>query len=280
MLTRQDVLAHQQAVPWPALRQVEQDLLLSQAMLAIFDDGFLKGQVAMRGGTILHKVHLAPAARYSEDIDLVAIGKRPEAQIRAALKRVLKDVLGAHKVEAWEELRLAVRNAVRPSRVLRLTYEVPSVSDAGGPLTVVVEANVTERTPHRPIVELPFELPFRGAPLRAQVNSFDLHEMLGTKLRALFQRKRGRDLFDLFWALRSESGQRVDPGEVVASFRHYLRREGTAPRRGEFLERLEAHLADAGFRRDMERLLRAGLEYDPRAAGLLVRERLLALLPD
>lgn len=25
--------------------------------------------------------------------------------------------------------------------------------------------------------------------------------MLGTKMRALFQRKRGRDLFDLYWAL-------------------------------------------------------------------------------
>lgn len=58
-LTHQDVLAHQQTVQWPELYQVEQDLLLSLAMTAIFNDAFLSSQVAMRGGTVLHKVHLA-----------------------------------------------------------------------------------------------------------------------------------------------------------------------------------------------------------------------------
>jgi hypothetical protein len=52
-LTVQDVLAHQTHVPWPELHQVEQDLLLSLAMRAIFEDKFLAEQVAMRGGTVL-----------------------------------------------------------------------------------------------------------------------------------------------------------------------------------------------------------------------------------
>jgi predicted nucleotidyltransferase component of viral defense system len=65
-LTQKDVLAHQVLVPWSEPYQVEQDLLLCLAMRAIFEDQFLAGQVAMRGGTVLHKVHLAPAARYSE----------------------------------------------------------------------------------------------------------------------------------------------------------------------------------------------------------------------
>ena len=81
-LTLQDVLAHQPSVPWPELYQVEQDLLLSLSMCAIFNDPFLSAQVVMRGGTVLHKLHLAPAARYSEDIDLVVVGKRPEDHIR------------------------------------------------------------------------------------------------------------------------------------------------------------------------------------------------------
>ena len=51
--------------------------------------------VAMRGGTVLHKAHLAPAARYSEDIDLVLVTQRPEAHIRKALQRVLEPVLGS-----------------------------------------------------------------------------------------------------------------------------------------------------------------------------------------
>src|ERR1041385_4750049 len=59
-ITRQDILAHQAVVPWVAQYQVEQDLLLCRAMVALFDDKFLDSQIAMRGGTLLHKVHLAP----------------------------------------------------------------------------------------------------------------------------------------------------------------------------------------------------------------------------
>jgi predicted nucleotidyltransferase component of viral defense system len=70
-LPQKDLLAHQVLVPWSQPYQVEQDLLCL-AMRAIFEDQFLAGQVAMRGGTVLHKVHLAPAARYLEDLDLVA----------------------------------------------------------------------------------------------------------------------------------------------------------------------------------------------------------------
>ena len=57
-LTRRDVLAHQPAVPWPSQRQVEQDLLLCRAMVELFNDDFLRTQIAMRGGTLLHKVYL------------------------------------------------------------------------------------------------------------------------------------------------------------------------------------------------------------------------------
>src|ERR1700690_1578915 len=142
-LTRRDVLAHQAAVPWPSQRQVEQDLLLCQTIVALFDDAFLQGQIAMRGGTLLHKVHLAPASRYSEDIDLVVIGDRSEDHIRKAIRRVLLDVLGTPKTSAWGALSLAIRNSVRPSRVLRMTYSLPSISDPGTSLNLVIEANAT-----------------------------------------------------------------------------------------------------------------------------------------
>lgn len=62
-ITPRDVLGHQLEVPWPSLLQVEQDLLLCRAMASLFGDDFLRGQLAMRGGTLLHKVHLAPASR-------------------------------------------------------------------------------------------------------------------------------------------------------------------------------------------------------------------------
>lgn len=278
-VTRRDVLAHQTLVPWPQQRQVEQDLLLCRAMAALFSDKFLRGQIAMRGGTLLHKAHLAPAARYSEDIDLVAIGSRPEGHIAKAIRRVLKPELGEPEDTIWDSIRLAIRNTVKPSRVLRLTYSVPSASEPGATLDIVVEANVTERAPHRQIVQIPFSFAYRESSVSVQLNGYDLHEMLGTKMRALFQRRRGRDLFDLYWALM-QAKPAVDPQAVVDSFLHYLRQEGDSAGRAEFFRILDGHLTDRGFCSDMHSLLRSGFTYAPQEAGEVVKEKLLRLLPE
>ena len=280
-LTLQDVLAHQPSVPWPELYQVEQDLLLSLSMRAIFDDPFLSAQVAMRGGTVLHKIHFAPAARYSEDIDLVVVGKRPEVHIRKALMRVLRPVLGKEKSSAWATLRLAVRNAAKPSRILRCIYRVPSVSVPGRELTVEVETNVSERLPKYPLQRLPLALNIRGQSLESTVVSYNINEMLGTKMRALFQRRKGRDLFDLYWALTTESALPVKVDDVVSAFQHYMREEGTKVPRAEFVAHLRSCTEDrAGFCTDMTPLLRKGLDYDPRKAGSYVEDQVLSRLPE
>lgn len=267
-LTRRDVLAHQTVVPWPSLSQVEQDLLLCRAMQALFDDKFLSSQVAMRGGTLLHKVHLAPASRYSEDIDLVACGDRPAVHIEKALRRVLDPLLGKPVDSVVDKIRLAVRNFSVPSTILRLTYSATAVSEAGKEMFIAIETNVSERKPHRAVVEIPFAYPFRGKTLQATLKGFDLHEMLGTKMRALFQRKRGRDLFDLFRALQV-GNPAVDPALVVESFLHYMKEEGSEAKRAEFVRILDGHLADKAFCSDMESLLRTDLTYQAEAPAVL-----------
>ena len=277
-ITRQDILAHQAVVPWVEQYQVEQDLLLCRAMVALFDDKFLNSQIAMRGGTLLHKVHLAPPARYSEDIDLVVVGTRPPDHIRRAIRRVLADVLGMPKASVWGTLALAIRNTVKPSRVLRMTYSTRSIIERNRMLDIVVEANVTERKPHRAVVEMPFSFPFREKPVQTHVKGFDIPEMLGTKMRAMFQRKRGRDLFDLYWAL-TKSPTPVDPAAIIASFEHYLKQEGTKAGRAKFIGILDGHLKDRGFCSDMLPLLRTDITYDPQAAGKYLKTHLLNLLP-
>lgn len=277
-ITRQDILAHQAVVPWAAQYQVEQDLLLCRAMVALFDDKFLSSQIAMRGGTLLHKVHLAPPARYSEDIDLVVVGTRPPDHIRRAIRRVLADVLGTPKASVWDTIALAIRNTVKPSRVLRMTYSARSIIEPNRTLEIVVEANVTERKPHRAVVEMPFSFQFRDKAVQTHIKGFDIHEMLGTKMRAMFQRKRGRDLFDLYWAL-TKSPTPVDPAAIIASFEHYLKQEGTKAGRAEFIGILDNHLKDRGFCSDMQPLLRTDIAYDPQAAGKYVKAHLLNLLP-
>ena len=64
-------------VPWSTNEQVEQDLVICRALVAIFNDDFLAENLAFRGGTALHKLFLSPQQRYSEDIDLVQIKAAP-----------------------------------------------------------------------------------------------------------------------------------------------------------------------------------------------------------
>ena len=71
MIPRDHILEWRAQAPWPQDSQVEQDLVISRALVAIFSNDILHDALAFRGGTALYKLHL-PAARYSEDIDLVA----------------------------------------------------------------------------------------------------------------------------------------------------------------------------------------------------------------
>ena len=50
---------HEQ-VPWNSDAMVEQDLIISKALVCIFSDEFLASQLAFRGGTALHKLYLTP----------------------------------------------------------------------------------------------------------------------------------------------------------------------------------------------------------------------------
>ncbi|MHB8373011.1 MAG: nucleotidyl transferase AbiEii/AbiGii toxin family protein, partial [Thermoplasmataceae archaeon] len=71
MIPQDYITAWNQVAPWASQRQVEQDLIISRALVAIFSDPFLRGELRFRGGTALNKLHFPAPLRYSEDIDLV-----------------------------------------------------------------------------------------------------------------------------------------------------------------------------------------------------------------
>jgi predicted nucleotidyltransferase component of viral defense system len=75
--------------PWPEDHQVEQDLLLSRALVEMFQEPEVSGILAFRGGTALHKLYLTPARRYSEDLDLVRVAQGSVEGSLAAIRRRL-----------------------------------------------------------------------------------------------------------------------------------------------------------------------------------------------
>lgn len=87
MMQQAHLTAWQSHAPWPKRSQLEQDLRIAKAVAEIFSDATLSKHVVMRGGTVLHKGHLAPAARYSEDIDLVLVRPMEKAKTWLNLTR-------------------------------------------------------------------------------------------------------------------------------------------------------------------------------------------------
>jgi hypothetical protein len=71
VIDRPALIAWRAKAPWPNTVQIEQDLLLSRLMIEIALDERLGPELAMRGGTCLHKLHLPAPLRYSEDLDYV-----------------------------------------------------------------------------------------------------------------------------------------------------------------------------------------------------------------
>ena len=76
-----------------------------------------------------------------------------------------------------------------------------TLSQAGTPLRIKVEVNTHERSPALPLANVPFRVESPWWTGQAQVRTFQLAELIATKLRALYQRSKGRDLFDVWLAL-------------------------------------------------------------------------------
>jgi predicted nucleotidyltransferase component of viral defense system len=78
----------------------------------------------------------------------------------------------------------------------RLTSEAPPVQR----LKLKIEINCREHFNILGWNYIPFEVNSDWFSGKCDITTYFLDELLGTKLGALYQRKKGRDLFDLFYA--------------------------------------------------------------------------------
>jgi predicted nucleotidyltransferase component of viral defense system len=249
-------------VPWPRDAQVEQDLILSRAVVEIFQDAQLATAFALRGGTALNKLHAVKPHRYSEDIDLVQLVAGPIGSVVERLRSRLDPWLGKPRREKSPDL-LTLR--------YRMQSEVPPIT----PLRLKIEINLREHFSVFGLVRWPFGVHspwFRG---EADVATYSLEELLATKLRALYQRRKGRDLFDLWIGLGLPA---VDPERIVQAFRKYMSAGESSWSRKAIEENLEAKQSSRQFHEDLKPLLTDADRFDPGEAGRLVRDRIIALL--
>jgi len=109
----------------------------------------------------------------------------------------------------------------------------------------------------------------------ASVKTYQMEELLGTKLRALYQRSKGRDLFDLWYALVQ---LRPASDKIIHSYYEYLKLTGTKIRKDEFIANVNEKMQDDSFRNDIIGLLRPGTNFDIEVAYQTVKTEILEKL--
>jgi len=164
------------AIPWTQNDQVEQDLIICRALVGIFSHPVLAENLAFRGGTALFKLHLPPI-RYSEDIDLVQVHPGPIGPLLDALQDQLNPWLG---------------NPKRKTSEGRVTLTYRAASEEGVQLKLKVEINSREHFTVLGFEKRVFALDSRWFSGSASILTYHLDELLGTKVRALYQRKKIR----------------------------------------------------------------------------------------
>lgn len=254
MIPAMNIIAWSQRAPWAEQRQVEQDLIISRALVEIFSDHFLRAELRFRGGTALNKLHFPAPLRYSEDIDLVRTNAGPIGPILDRLREILQPWLGQPNF---------AQSVVAPKFRFRVEAE-DKTSEA--PIRLKLEVNTREREAYdAPIMRrLSVENPwFTGA---ADIPGFTNEELLATKLRALLQRNKGRDLIDLSHSLQVFDN--LNAGRMVELLGRYLAATNLIISRAEAEERMFAKLENPAFMADVRPLLTADEadRFDDKAA--------------
>ncbi|MCM1532647.1 MAG: nucleotidyl transferase AbiEii/AbiGii toxin family protein [Bacteroides sp.] len=259
MISRTAITQWHKVAPWNDNAQVEQDLIISRALVAIFSDEFLASKLAFRGGTALHKLYLKPPRRYSEDIDLVQITPGPIKPIMFRLGEVL----------SFLPDRVTKQKRYNNTMMFRMDSEMPPTI----PLRLKIEINCFEHFNELGWIKVPFEMENNWFSGKCEITTYRLNELLGTKLRALYQRKKGRDLFDLYVALSEAS---IDVDEVLRCYRRYMSFVVQQPPTfKQFVNNMEEKMLDVDFLGDTQSLIRPGGIFNSQSGYALVRSQLI-----
>ena len=263
MIPRDYITEWREWAPWSEDFQVEQDLVICRSLVELFSDPLLSGSLAFRGGTALYKLYLTPPARYSEDIDLIQVRPEPVGPLMDSLRGALGPWLGEAQ---WKQ------TSGRVTLVYRFNSEdMPTMR-----LRLKIEINTREHFAILGFTKRPFSVESRWFSGQADILTFKFDELLATKMRALYQRRKGRDLFDLAMGL---TDRQSDAGRIAETFRQYMDHEGTSVTRAMFEQNLAGKVGDLQFNADMSTLLRPGFGWRTAETARTVSERLISLLP-
>ncbi|MGM0568724.1 MAG: nucleotidyl transferase AbiEii/AbiGii toxin family protein [Elusimicrobiota bacterium] len=211
-----------------------------------------------RGGTALYKLYYKNPVRYSEDIDLVQKEACPIGNVMGEIRRICDPLLGKSN---WKQSKGKV------TFYYRTQSEIPPVV----PLKFKIEINTREHFAALGQRREDFSVDCRWFLGKCKVSTYSLEELLGTKMRALYQRRKGRDLFDLWYGIKYG---KIKIKNVVNCFKEYMNFQKVSVSKRDYLNNLKEKIADPEFRKDTDLLLSPGIGYSPDAGYKIFSQKL------
>ena len=248
-------------VKWQSAAQIEQDLIISRALIDLYNEPHIRNALVFRGGTALNKLFLKPPSRYSEDIDFVQRNSDPIGQTIDVIRAILKPWLGDPK---WKITQ----------RGVKLIYKYESINKL--PAKLKIEINTTEHFQVLPLRAEIFVIESEWFSGKANIITYEINELMATKLRALYQRRKGRDLFDLWYVVTNDL---VNLEEVFYIFDKYCEYNQVKILGEEFIDNLEQKKDNRDFKEDMSVLLPSKYSWDFDAAYSFVVDNIIRRLP-
>jgi predicted nucleotidyltransferase component of viral defense system len=174
---------------------VEKDYVLGWLLWGIGADSVLGDQWVFKGGTCLNKCYIE-TYRFSEDLDFTVLPGgpyRPE-QIEPLLDRVIARVHDASGIDFSSRAPMLRMRPDELSTEGRVYFIGPRRTPQAARVKLDISAN--EKVIRPPVLR-EIAHPYPDGPLAGRVRCYSFEELFAEKIRAMAQRARPRDLYDI-----------------------------------------------------------------------------------
>jgi predicted nucleotidyltransferase component of viral defense system len=264
MISKNAIDEWRKTVFWDLDEPVAQDLLLSKVMVDLYSDLFIQEHLVLKGSAALQKLYFDRPYRYSKDLNFVQISPGPFDIIVNHIKSKM-DWLGRPTLKIGEGR-------------ITLYYKIFSEMATNNQCRIKLEIHTFKHDPILRVISKKYAIENPWATGSATVTTYCLEELLAIQTLALYQRKKGRYLFDLYYALRQLN---PNPEQIARFFCFYLEKSGRLVTRAGFEENLFNKITHQTFLNDIDAVIPNEFMtgFEAVEAMQYVHKNLITLLP-
>jgi len=232
--------------PWSNNDFVEQDLILSKLLHKLYSHEKIKQSLVFKGGTALNKIFFKKALRYSEDLDFDQITSEPIGALLDIIREVAREIFP-------EEAKYD-----RHEKMFILRYRYQAETPPKATMKVKIEINTRNHPNFQPLNSVFHQCKSTWFSGSCNITTYRLEELLASKLKALYQRNKGRDLFGLIVAKELQPDFRL----VSDLCKKMFKNKGRIVKKDDFIDNIQTKINNLKFCNDINPLIPKNYKYN------------------